>query len=81
MVALQDRMNALQTTWDTHTCAPPALQETSSLSEQLTTTLATTTTLGKHVSTARKRISELEALLVENVKKIDEMKKEIEKEK
>ena len=34
MVVLQGRLMALQTTWDTHSCAPPSAQpETSSLSE------------------------------------------------
>ena len=33
MAALQGSMNELQISWDTHVCAPPALEGTSSLSE------------------------------------------------
>ena len=78
MVALQDRMNALQITWDTHTFSPPILPETSSLSEQLTTALATIKALEKQVSTTWQRFIELEAIFAENVKKINAMQREIE---
>ena len=78
MAALQGRMNALQISWDTHVCSPPTLPGTSSLSEQLTAALATTEELEKQVSTARQRISELEALLAENAKRVNAKHKEIE---
>ena len=79
MVVLQGRLKALQETWDTHTCAPPpAPPETSSLFEQLTTAVATNNALEKQVSTVRLRISELEAILAENSKIIEAIRKEVE---
>ena len=39
MAALQGRMDELQISWDNHVCTPPAPEGTSSLLQQLTTTL------------------------------------------
>lgn len=51
MVVLRDRLTALQTTCDTHSCASLLAQpETSSLSKQLTTAMASNVALEKQVS-------------------------------